>query len=440
MTARETALNILMAIETNIELSDVLLKKNIEKAQLSAVDRNLARQIVSGVMRHRSRLDWILDRSLKKGTKSLNPMELSIFRVGLYQIAFLDKIPNFAAVDESVKLVKRFGRKEIIGLTNAVLRDIIRRKRYLDRADTGNKIKDLCLNYSHPAWLIERWQKQLGWEETVKLLEADNTPAPVIIRTNLLKSSPEKLFQELNAGGYGPRLVENIPAAIEITDPSGLVDNELFVRGYFYFQDSSAQAAGMLFQAKAGDRILDLCAAPGGKAGLATEQAGGRADMFALEISHKKLKRVKENFIRLGLSSWYLINGDAVEIKFNTDFDLVLADVPCTGLGVIRRRLDLRWRIRESDVQRMVALQRRILENAAGLIKPGGALVYSTCTVTPEENRQQIEEFLKRHSEFSIDPAEKYLSPGLVEDKYLVTWPHRHFMDGAFAARLIKKP
>jgi 16S rRNA (cytosine967-C5)-methyltransferase len=438
VTARETALKILSDVEKNTEFSDSILRKYFTQAGLSRIDQNLARELVSGVLRQRTKLDWLLDGCLKRGLKSLNTLEANILRLGLYQVAFLDKIPAFAAVNESVELVKRFGRKEIIGLTNAVLRDIIRNKKYLKKPDTGDRVKDAGIEYSHPEWLIERWAKQLGWDDTLKILEFNNSPAPVIIRTNRLKTSAEILFEQLQAGGFEPKYLKILPQAIEINNPSGLVDNELFVRGHFYFQDSSAQAAGMLFGAKEGDIILDLCAAPGGKAGLAIEQAGGRADVFALDLSFRKLSRVRENFIRLGLDSWYLINGDAAKIKFKTAFDLVLADVPCTGLGVIRRRLDLRWRIRETDIQRMAELQSRILENAAGLVKPGGALVYSTCTLTPEENQDQIAIFLNRHSEFSLGPAEKYLPAVLAQYGFLAAWPQLHQMDGAFAARLVK--
>ncbi len=439
MTARETALNILSAVDRNTEFSDSILRKHIGRAGISRIDQNLARELVSGVLRQRAKLDWLLDGSLKRGIRSLNSMEANILRLGLYQIAFLNKIPSFAAVNESVELVKRFGRKEIIGLTNAVLRDIIRHEKYLKKPDTGDKIKDTAIEYSHPEWLIQRWARQFGWPDALKMLEFDNSPAPVVVRANRLKISAEVLFEQLKAGGFEPGLSEILPQSIEINNPSGLVDNELFVRGHFYFQDPSAQAAGMLYRARSGHRILDLCAAPGGKASLAAEQAGGGTDIFALDISRQKLKRVKENFTRLGLDSWCLINGDAAEIKFKQSFDLVLADVPCTGLGVIRRRLDLRWRIKESDILRMAELQSRILDNAAKLVKPGGTLVYSTCTVTPEENQDQIEGFLACHPEFSLDAAQKYLPATLVQDGFMATRPPLHKMDGAFAARLIRK-
>jgi len=439
VSARETALKILSQIDRGADLSDGILKREFGQAKLSRVDQNLARELVSGVLRQRTKLDWLLDGSLKKGIASLKPLEINILRIGLYQIAFLDKIPAFAAVDESVKLVKRFGRKEIIGLTNAVLRDIIRNQRHLKKVETGNKVKDASIEYSHPEWLIERWVKQFGWADVLTILKFNNSPAKVTIRANRLKTSTRDLFEKLESGGFEPHYSEFLPQAIEVTNPSGLVDNELFVRGYFYFQDPSAQAAGILYQAHEGFNILDLCAAPGGKASQAMEQAEDKAELVAADSSFRKFRTIKENFDRLGFSSYHLLCGDATEIGFRKKFDLVLADVPCTGLGVIRKRLDLRWRIRESDIKRLAELQSRILENAAGLVKSGGALVYSTCTVTNEENRDQIAVFLTRHPQFELEPAERYLPTELTKDGYLETWPHLHRMDGAFAARLIRK-
>lgn len=439
MSARETALEILSDIDKGTELSDRVLKRYFSQTKLSPLDKNLARELVAGVLRQRAKLDWLLNGSLKKGLCSLKPIEVNILRMGLYQVAYLDKIPAFAAVNESVKLVKLFGRKEIIGLTNAVLRDIIRSKRYLKRPDTGDKALDAGIEYSHPVWLVKRWVKQFGWDDALKLLEFNNSPASITIRTNRLKTTTVDLFKDLQAGGFDPETIPFVSTAIRILKPSGLVDSELFVRGHFYFQDPSAQAAGMLYHTQRGFNILDLCAAPGGKAGQALEQSGNNAELTAVEISQSKFRNIKENFDRLGYSSYRIVCGDATDIAFRKGFDLVLADVPCTGLGVIRRRLDLRWRIAEADIERMAALQKRILENAAVMVKPEGVLVYSTCTVTPEENRDQIETFLSCHPEFELDPAEKYIAPQLTRNGYLETRPHLHHMDGAFAARLIKR-
>jgi 16S rRNA (cytosine967-C5)-methyltransferase len=438
MTARETALAILNGIQRDNKLSDSLLRTGIDKAHLSMVDQGLVKELVSGIMRQKSKLDWILDGKLKRGIKSLNNIEANALRLGLYQIIYLDKIPPFAAVNESVELVKRFGRKEIIGLTNAVLRDIIRSKEKVFRVNSGNKINDAAIEFSHPIWLIKRWEKQLGWQETLKLLEMNNSPAPVFIRPNPSRTTISELLDQLKQGGFRAEITGLVPSAILVENPSGLVDNELFVRGCFYFQDPSAQAAALLAQAKAQDSILDLCAAPGGKASAVMAQAGGQAFLYVADINFKKLALVQENFTRLGINKFFFICGDAATLRFKKQFDLVLVDAPCTGLGVIRRRLDLRWRINESDITRLALLQRQILDNATEAVNPGGALVYSTCTVTPEENDLQIGNFLNRHPEYSIDPAEKYLDVALVQNGFMVAWPQKHQMDGAFAARLIK--
>jgi 16S rRNA (cytosine967-C5)-methyltransferase len=389
-------------------------------------------------MRNRSRLDWILNSSLKKGLESLNSLETNILRMGLYQIAYLDRVPGFAAVNESVNLVKRFGRKGIIGLTNAVLRDIIRNRRHLSRPDTGDKFRDAAIEYSHPEWLVKRWVNELGWEEALRLLSANNSPAPVVIRVNPLKTSPEELIVRLKEKGFGAQPMDGLPLAILVEEPAGLTSDEAFSRGHFYFQDAGAQMVGLLYRPRPEDLILDLCAAPGGKAGQALEEAGDGAELYAVDIGFHKLRRTRENFVRLGLNSWHLINGDAAGIKFSRRFDLVLADLPCSGLGVLRRRLDLRWKIGEADILRLSGLQSRILDNAAEMVEPGGALVYSTCTLTPEENARQIEGFLTRQTGFSLDRAERYLPPGAAEGGYLSVWPHRQGRDGSFAARLVR--
>ncbi len=439
MTARETALKILDQVERGEALSDALLARSLlRQSGLSPADLGLVRQLVSGVMRNRSRLDWILDCSLQRGIASLKPLEINILRLGLYQIAYLDRVPGFAAVNESVNLVKRFGRKGIIGLTNAVLRDIIRNKRHLSRPDTGNKLKDAAIEYSHPEWLVKRWATQLGWDEAIRLMEADNSPAPVVIRVNPLRTSLGELVKHLSERGFRPRTLDGLPLALLVEEPSGLVDDETFSRGHFYFQDAGAQSVGLLYRPRPGDLILDLCVAPGGKASQALELAGNRAELYAVDVSHPKLRRVRENFERLGLASWHLINGDATTIRFRRLFDLVLADLPCSGLGVLRRRLDLRWRIGEADILRLSELQARILDNAAGMVQPGGALIYSTCTVTQEENHQQVERFLTRHPGFRLDLAERQLPLELVENGCLSIWPHRHGWDGSFAARLVR--
>ncbi|MBI4727796.1 16S rRNA (cytosine(967)-C(5))-methyltransferase RsmB [candidate division TA06 bacterium] len=438
MESREIALKVLSKADTDVSYYDQALKKYLDDSQLSLPDRALAHELTAGVLRHRMWLDWVLDQSLTKGMKSLTPWEQNILRLGLYQIAKLDRIPPFAAVNESVNLSKRYGRKSTIGLTNAVLRDIIRHQRHLKPIRSGDKTRDLSIEYSHPLWLVKRWLKELGEEETKSLLQANNRQARVIIRPNRLKTGVLELQEKLRSSGFKASANKYISTALEVENPAVLADDPLFGQGYFYFQDPSGQAVSLLAQAGPGNAVLDLCAAPGGKASAALERMKDSGLLLAVDLSEQKLSLIKENFTRLGLKSYSLICADAANFVSRKKFDLVLIDAPCSGLGALRRRLDIRWRIKEQDIVRLARLQFNILNNAAGLVKPGGAMVYSTCTLTPEENRGTIKKFLAKNPEFILDDAGQFISQELVKDGFFSSWPHLHGMDGAFAARLLK--
>lgn len=438
MEAREVALKTLSKAGTDGAYYDQVLKKNLKESGLSLPDKALAHELTAGVLRHRMWLDWVLDRSLKSGMKSLTHWEQNILRLGLYQVAKLDRIPPFAAVNESVNLAKRYGRKNIIGLTNAVLRDIIRHRRHLEPISSGDRARDLSIEYSHPLWLVKRWLKELGEDGAVALLQANNRQARVTIRPNTMKTGVLELREKLDLSGIHASANKYIPTALEVENPGALADDSLFSRGYFYYQDPSSQAVSLLARAKPGDDVLDLCAAPGGKAGAVLEQMGDIGNLLAVDLSEQKLSLIKENFTRLGLRSYSLVCADAAVFSVRKKFDLVLIDAPCSGLGALRRRLDIRWRIKEPDIARLSRLQLQILANAAGLVKPGGALVYSTCTVTPEENRGVIEKFLAQNQEFTIEDAGQFVPLELVEDGFFSSRPHLHGMDGAFAARLVR--
>jgi 16S rRNA (cytosine967-C5)-methyltransferase len=439
MDARQLALQVLCRIETRQSYSEDVLKKELAKAGLKSNDQALAHELVAGVLRNKLWLDHILEPQLKKGLGSLNVFELNTLRLGLYQIAKLDRIPPFAAVNESVKLCKRFGRKSIIGLTNAVLRDIIRHQRHLKPISSGNRARDLSLAYSHPLWLVQLFISQIGEEQTALMLQADNTQAAVTVRPNTLKTGAVEMREQLGLSGF--RLSPNryISEALEAENPQGLAEDPLFTQGHFYFQDASSQAVTRLFQLAPGSAVLDLCAAPGGKASAALQQMKDQGRLLAVDISGRKLELIKQNFLRLGLRSYSLVCADAAVFAGRRQFDLVAVDAPCSGLGALRRRLDLRWRLKEEDIARLAELQARMLKNAADLVKPGGALVYSTCTITRQENEDAVGDFLKAAPDFKLDDAGKYLPEGLTANGFLRTWPHQHGMDGAFGARLVRK-
>lgn len=437
MTARELALKVLVGVEKGQGLSDSLIKDEFDRAGLKAVDRALARELVAGVLRNRSLLDWILGGSLRKGIGSLSPAEANILRLGAYQLCLMDRVPDFAAVDESVRLSKRFARRGVVGLTNAVLRDIIEKRPRLRKPSSGDPVSDLAILWSHPRWLVKRWIDRLGAEETAQLLEIDNRPAPVCLWPNLLRTDLECLIRELEAGGFQPRRHPLVPEALELGRPAGIFDHRIFKDGHFYLQDPAAQLVGRLVDPKPGQSVLDVCAAPGGKA-CWTASRGRDVVVVAADLSRAKMGSLAQNAFRLGLGNILVVCSDGLFPCYNRQFDTVLIDAPCSGLGVLRRRLDLRWRITEKDIARLAGLQARLLRAVAQLVRPGGALIYATCTLTAEENQGQVSKFLEDNREFHLEPADARVPIQAVSNGMLEAWPHRLGTDGAFAARMIR--
>ncbi|MRR09089.1 16S rRNA (cytosine(967)-C(5))-methyltransferase RsmB [bacterium] len=437
MDARTAALKVLAGSELGAAKSDELLAEQLSSPGLKPVDRALARELVSGVLRSRGRLDHVLDRSLKQGLGSLTAWERNNLRLGLYQLSSLDRIPQSAAVNESVKLARRFGRQGTIGLTNAVLRDIIRKRSWTKPLDIADSYRRLAVEHSHPEWLTKRWIAELGEDQATALLAAGNREAPVTVRPNRSRTTTESLQRVLAESGFEPRRNGLVDGALDIGRPAGLTASPEFRQGLFYIQDAAAQLVGALAAAAAGPLNLDLCCSPGGKLTTMAEAAAPGSLTVGADISLAKLARVRQNLSRLGIGGVPLVCADAARFAVRRLFDLVLADVPCSGLGVLRRRLDLRWRIVPEDVARLAGLQAAILDAAADLVAPGGHLLYSTCTLTPEENERQVDRFLGVHPEFQAIVPD--LPDRFRQGPYLYLWPHRHGADGAFAACLAKR-
>lgn len=446
MTPRELALRSLVHIESQgrggDDSSEDDPKINIVPLQslktLSGRDRDLARELVNGVLRNRSLLDWVLKQSLARGSDDLTPYEQNILRLGAYQLLFLDRIPHYAAVDQSVRLSKRFGRHKTVGLTNAVLRDIIKKRPRSLNIKSGDSVRDLSIKYSHPEWLVKRWVVELGPQEAERLLAADNRPAQVTASAHPGKTTDRELCDQLEKDGFCPRLHALAPGALVIEKPEGLFGHRLFLEGFLHIQDAASQLVGRLLDPALEARVLDMCAAPGGKAcWLAMHHP--RIILVAADISRRRLRMIRDNRARLGLNNILLLCADGLKYQSGRRFDAVLLDAPCSGLGTLRRRLDLRWRIKEADIQRLASLQQGLLESASRLVRPGGILIYSTCTLAREENQGQIERFLAGHPEFKPINIEDQLPLGLADGYYMQTWPQRHDMDGMFAVKLQRR-
>lgn len=414
-------------------------------ADLDRRDRALAAALVYGVLRRRLRLDWTLKHFLKTPDKPLGPAVENILRLGLFQLHYLDRIPSSAAVNESVKLAKAYGPAWSVKLVNAVLRSVTRAGNPPHPAEFGLPLTEQwAVEHSHPVWLVERWVQELGREETLALLAAYNTVPPLTLRINPARTTCEELGRLLAGAAERIEVSPYSPYGLSLYGPTGPV-NDLpgYNEGLFAVQDEAAQVIGLLADPEPGEKILDACAGRGGKslhlAGLSP------ARVIALDPDLVRLLQGRQEAGRLGLDSLVFIQGDLIKAPpfRGESFGLVLVDAPCSNLGVIRRRPDIKWLKAPPDPARLAGLQKRLLAAAADLVKPGGRLIYAVCTLTPEETTGVIEEFQKRRPGFTLRPAGDFLPqsarPLVADDGLVRAWPHRHNTDGFFAAVFMKK-
>lgn len=408
-------------------------------------DRALARQLVSGTLRLRGKIDYYLSFFLRANLKNLPSEIRNILRMAVFQLKFCDRIPDYAVVNEAVEAAGGLSAGRFRSLVNGVLRTMLREWDSVLLPDAEKEpLEFLSVNYSHPRWLVARYLERFGYQGTESLLKANNSQAPLVLRSEEALagglSSGGNLRQMLAKAGIAVRedayLPESLVLESETRRPSKLPG---YSRGLFYVQDQAAMLVAHLAAPEPGCLIFDLCAAPGGKATHLARLAGPGSFVVACDFNRKRLARLNQNLARLGLGNVRLVAGDALRPGVSCA-DLVLLDLPCTGTGVMRRKPDLRWRITEKTIKDLAKLQSSILAAGAACVRPGGALVYSTCSIEPEENRGVVSPFLAGTPDFYLDPADRYLEKKLVSgDGYLETLPHVHGMDGVFAARLVRK-
>lgn len=434
---RERALVILRKTEEGI-FADALL----EDARSSFAHRDSAfiLELVYGALRNRALLDSILDRFSEKPVRRTDAWTRNILRLGAYQLLFLDRVPASAAVNTSVDLAGRHGRKQ--GYVNGLLRSLERKKSVLPPPSADDPVKRFSLLYSHPEWLVRRWIAKYGFEAVEPVLASNNQPAPLCIRTNMLMTTREELRALFEADGSVAQESGYSPAGIEIVSSSGIRSLAAYRSGLFIVQDEAAQLVGLMLDPRPGEAVLDACAAPGGKTTHLAELMGNTGTVIALESDPKRIGRIVENSKRLGITIIRPVRGDAAKYR-GGPYDKILIDAPCSGLGVLRRHPDGRWTKNEGIIREKQALQKRILENCSRLLRPGGALVYATCTTEPEENEEVIREFLAGHPDFALDDPRPFLpaaAAGLVDGRgFFRTFPARPEMDGFFGARMVKK-
>lgn len=452
-SAREVALDTLVHVAESGAYSNLKLNRALLDAGLSRPDAALATELVYGTIQHQRLLDDRLNALITKGFQKLTPWVLALLRMSAYQLLLLDRIPAHAAVNEAVVIAKRRGHAGIPGMVNGVLRNM---ERQLDelrrRVELADPVRNIGIAHSYPDWLVKRWIDAYGVGTTERICAAGNERPHSSVRVNPLKLSRDKAIELLAATGCEPRPSELAEEGIVVEGGGNLAQADGYKDGWWSLQDESSMLVAAVCAPEAGSKALDCCAAPGGKAMHLGELMGDRGVVVANDIHAHKKQLIEEHAERLGLASVHAVTGDAATLaeRFAPgSFDLVLLDAPCSGFGVIRRKPEIKWTKSEADVAAIAELQSALLNEAAKLVRPGGTLVYSTCTIEREENERQVSKFLARDDSFKLDAAwpERVLQPlrdrGIVDAGFegMVQLLPQHFgSDGFFIARMKRQP
>ena len=433
MSARTTALSALIACRRQNAWSDGILKEYIARDGLDRRDAALASRLCYGVLQNRMLLDFYIDAFLKGRLRDLQPVVLDILRLGVYQLTMTDKIPASACVNEAVEQGKKYANTRAAGLINGVLRSV-------SRAQQLPEPPDLSIRYSHPAELVELLRQTVGSDLLPQLLASHNEAPRTCVQVNTMKITPAEAAEQMEKQGLGVQKHPWLPGCCELTGTGSLEALDLWREGQIYVQDPAARLAVYAAGLEPGMRVLDCCAAPGGKSFSAAVSMEDRGEICSCDIHKHKITIIEKGARRLGLSSIRALEHDARTPmpEWCEQFDAVIADVPCSGLGVIRKKPDIRYKDL-SPTEALPALQLSILDRQAGYVRPGGVLLYSTCTILRRENEDVVCAFLADHPEFSPEPI--CTPPGCPVSGAMVTFlPCLHGTDGFFIAKLRKHP
>ncbi|MBQ2120594.1 MAG: 16S rRNA (cytosine(967)-C(5))-methyltransferase RsmB [Peptococcaceae bacterium] len=441
--SRELALQILYQVNEEGAYANLALDKALFPCTwLDPRDRGFITEIVYGSVKNRGKLDYVLNQFASTKVNKMDKWTRNLLRLSLYQILFLDKVPDSAAVNEAVKLAKHYGHVD--KFVNAVLRNILRG---MDGIQWPDKAKDpvqyLMVQYSFPQWMVERFIRQYGLEDAERLCEWYNQPAAMWIRTNTLKTTRAELKQILEKEGLTVSESRHTPEGLKIENAVNLHKLKSFQQGLFTVQDESSMLVALAAEPAPGQRVLDVCSAPGGKTTHMAQLMKNKGTIYACDIHKHRLDLIAENCKRLGISNVELVQQDGTKLtkRWQEPFDVVLCDVPCSGLGVLGRRADARWAKESEDIAGLCKIQKKILEEAAQLVVPGGTLIYSTCTIAPEENQEMVKAFISEHPEYELDETltDCWLDVDKEETGYVQFLPFIDDMDGFFIARMMRR-
>jgi len=442
-SVRDIALQILVAVQSRGAFSDKLIESHAARQNLDRRDRALLGELVKGTLRRRGSLDALVSPLIHIGFENLPAWIQNALRLGTYQLVYLDRVPAHAAVSESVSLAKKYGHPGTAGLVNSVLRRLAERPREELLASLETEATDtaaLAAQTSHPEWVLERWLARASRAEVVALCGANNRTARVGLRANRLKLDAKELIRRLADEGVAATPGEWAPSSVWLEGEVDLAHMGVLSRGDATVQDESETLVSLLVAPKSGERVLDLCAAPGGKTGHLAELMGDRGEVVAIDKHPARVTALKKSVERLGLHSVEVREGDALTLTWERPFDRVLVDAPCSGFGVLARRADARWRKKADLFETMPRVQDELLDAGARAVRPGGTLVYSVCSFEPEETTAVVHRFLEKHPEFTVSDARQALPEGVVTPEgFLTCLPHVHGTDGSFAARFTRK-
>jgi len=446
---RTLALKVLNSLDHGALFPERLLEEAfLQDTRLKERDRAFAVHLVQGVLRWRLRLDWVIKGRVRFPYKRIEPAILNILRIALYQIFYMDRVPESAAVNEAVKQAKLAGQEHVVRFVNGVLREICRKKGRLGFPGTEDGlIQHLSVTHSYPPWLVKKWTRELGTGPTAELLSAGNRIPELVVRANTLKTSRVGLIDALSGEGIRAEPTPYAPEGVSLPDLRGPVNRlKAFRKGLFQVQSEPAQLCSHLLRPGLGERVLDLCAGVGGKSTHMAQLMENKGAILSLDMNHSRLIHLIETGRRLGIDCIQPLVADCSSRLSNllsSPFDKIFIDGPCSGLGVISRHPDIKWTKNEGDIGSLAVLQEKILNQTPSILKRGGHILYVTCTISRAENEGVIENFLTKYKEMNLEDAREYMPvPGgdlVDEEGFFRSLPHVHGMDGFFGALISKK-
>lgn len=424
---------------------DILIEFDINKIldysigdELDAREKAQVREYVQNILRRRSYLDFLIGHYSSVGIEEMKAELKNILRLGIYDMLFMDSTPDYAAINEAVEIAKFMLGSKTGDLVNAIMRNLQRDMESLPKPAFEDRTKLVATTFSHPEWMVSRWSKRFGEREAFQLMQANNTRPNYYIRVNTIRTKPENFTKRMEKMGVEFEESEWLPNFYKVDSVQPFIEKGLLKRGVCQVQDIAAGFAPFVLDPQPDEKIYDLCAAPGTKSIMISDLTQGEADILAVDISAERLEKLAESALAFGAENIKIRRGDILELSLPLA-DAVLLDAPCTGTGVLSKRADLRWRRDEEGLKKAVELQEQLLEEAANMVKLGGRLVYSTCSIEPEENIEQIHKLLEKMDDnFVLEPLEDYVPEEvLAEDGFAYqTLPHVHGCDGHFGVLL----